>query len=76
MFLISSALGDVIKGKLPEPTPVAIKAGRLLARRFFANSTLKMNYQLVPTTIFTSLEYGCIGLPEEDAVSHYRRSKY
>ena len=35
------AIGDVIEGR-PELTPVAIQAGRLLARRLFAGHTLKV----------------------------------
>lgn len=30
-----------------------------------------MNYGLVATTVFTPLEYGCIGLCEEDAIKKY-----
>lgn len=30
-----------------------------------------MDYKLVPTTVFTPLEYGCIGLSEEDAIKEY-----
>uniref|UniRef100_A0A8C2PTM9 thioredoxin-disulfide reductase (NADPH) n=1 Tax=Cyprinus carpio TaxID=7962 RepID=A0A8C2PTM9_CYPCA len=48
------AIGDIAEGR-PELTPTAIKAGRLLARR------------LVATTVFTPLEYGCVGLSEEEA---------
>ncbi|KAL7676257.1 hypothetical protein ACOME3_002513 [Neoechinorhynchus agilis] len=50
-----------------ELTPVAIKAGILLAERLFSKSTKKMNYNAVPTTVFTPLEYGCIGLSEQEA---------
>lgn len=60
------ALGDVIKGEL-ELTPVAIKAGRLLARRLYDNSSAWMDYNLVPTTVFTPLEYSCVGLTEDAA---------
>ena len=35
------AVGDVLDGK-PELTPVAIQAGKLLARRLFAGSKLKV----------------------------------
>lgn len=55
----------------PELTPVAIHAGKLLAKRLFANSKEKMDYANVATTIFTPLEYGSVGLSEEDAVSKY-----
>jgi len=30
-----------------------------------------MGYDAVPTTVFTPLEYGCIGLSEEDAVKKF-----
>jgi len=54
------ALGDVVEGRL-ELTPTAIMAGKLLAHRLFAKSTLLTNYRYVPTTVFTPLEYGCCG---------------
>lgn len=60
------AIGDVQKGKL-QLTPLAIKAGRLLADRLFGSSKACCNYFDVATTVFTPLEYGCIGLAEEDA---------
>ncbi|XP_075130676.1 thioredoxin reductase 1, cytoplasmic [Leptodactylus fuscus] len=64
------AIGDVLEGKL-ELTPVAIQAGRLLARRLYGNSTLKCDYINVPTTVFTPLEYGACGLSEENAILKY-----
>jgi thioredoxin reductase (NADPH) len=54
------ALGDVLYGQL-ELTPVAIKAGALLANRLFRGHTEKMDYVNVPTTVFSPLEYGCWG---------------
>ena len=30
-----------------------------------------MDYQNVPTTVFTPLEYGFVGLSEEDAIKQY-----
>jgi thioredoxin reductase (NADPH) len=60
------AIGDVIEG-MPELTPVAIQAGRLLAGRLFGGKTKKMDYADIATTVFTPLEYGVIGLSEEDA---------
>lgn len=60
------ACGDVLDGRL-ELTPVAIEAGRRIARRLFNGSTKLMNYDTIPTTVFTPLEYGCCGLSEEDA---------
>ncbi|PBC30714.1 thioredoxin reductase 1, mitochondrial isoform X2 [Apis cerana] len=62
------AVGDVLHKK-PELTPVAIHAGRLLARRLFGNSTEQMDYVNVATTVFSPLEYGCVGLSEEAAIA-------
>ncbi|XP_030061586.1 thioredoxin reductase 3 isoform X2 [Microcaecilia unicolor] len=61
------AIGDILDGKL-ELTPVAIQAGRLLARRLYGGSSVKCDYINVPTTVFTPLEYGCCGLSEERAI--------
>mmetsp|Transcript_12808 Transcript_12808/g.16827 ORF Transcript_12808/g.16827 Transcript_12808/m.16827 type:complete len:676 (-) Transcript_12808:421-2448(-) len=61
------ALGDVIDG-VPELTPSAIQAGKLLARRLFKGSGEAMDYGNVCTTVFTPLEYGCCGLTEEEAI--------
>ncbi|XP_068629416.1 thioredoxin reductase 1, mitochondrial isoform X2 [Battus philenor] len=61
------AVGDVLEGR-PELTPVAIHAGRLLARRMFGGSSQHMDYDNVATTVFTPLEYGCVGLSEEVAM--------
>ena len=60
------AIGDVLDGR-PELTPVAIQAGRLLANRLSGISNQMMNYRLVPTTVFTPLEYSCCGMSEEEA---------
>lgn len=60
------AVGDVMEG-CPELTPVAIQAGRLLARRLFGDETQPMDYVNIATTVFTPIEYGSVGLSEEDA---------
>lgn len=74
------AIGDIIDGdKLDPPsattelTPVAIQAGKLLARRLYQEGGVtdcasKMDYQKVATTVYTPLEYGAIGLSEEEAI--------
>lgn len=54
-----------------ELTPVAIKAGKLLVRRLFSGATEKMDYINVPTTVFTPLEYGFVGLSELQAEKKY-----
>ena len=52
----------------PELTPVAIESGAQLARRLFGGSAQLMQYQYVPTTVFTlPSEYAFVGLSEEQA---------
>lgn len=60
------AIGDVLDDK-PELTPVAIQAGKLLARRLCGVSEMVTDYANICTTVFTPLEYGCCGLSEEEA---------
>ncbi|XP_053444758.1 thioredoxin reductase 2, mitochondrial isoform X1 [Nycticebus coucang] len=64
------AIGDVAEGR-PELTPTAIMAGKFLAQRLFGQSSALMDYDSVPTTVFTPLEYGCVGLSEEEAVARH-----
>lgn len=52
----------------PELTPVAIQAGLLLARRLFGNSKQYMDYKNVCTTVFTPIEYACVGYSEDEAL--------
>ncbi len=91
-------------GAVLELTPVAIKAGILLAKRLcagspqhcckadgtgrtqlsphsshggmgllssvrYGGSTHEMDYKTVPTTVFTPMEYGAVGLSEEEALA-------
>lgn len=60
------AIGDCAEGR-PELTPPAIMAGKLLAARLFGNSNVLMDYKNIATTVFTPLEYGCVGYSEEEA---------
>jgi thioredoxin reductase (NADPH) len=67
------AIGDALAGR-PELTPVAIQAGKRLARRLTAPATGSggsdaMDYDNVPTVVFTPFEYACVGLSEEHAIS-------
>jgi thioredoxin reductase (NADPH) len=64
------AIGDINEGK-PELTPVAIKAGKMLARRLFGKAFGPMDYTNIPTTVFAPIEYGTIGLSEEAAIEKY-----
>jgi thioredoxin reductase (NADPH) len=60
------AIGDVAQDR-PELTPVAIKAGNLLADRLFGGMSKLMDYLHVPTVVFTPYEYGCVGYTQEQA---------
>ncbi|XP_077776797.1 thioredoxin reductase 2, mitochondrial [Podarcis muralis] len=64
------AIGDITEGR-PELTPTAIAAGKLVAQRLFGQSAELMDYDNVPTTVFTPLEYGCVGLSEEEAAGRF-----
>jgi glutathione reductase (NADPH) len=60
------AMGDVT-GKL-QLTPVAVAAGRKLADRLFGGvPDAKLDYNLVPTVMFTHPPIGTIGLTEQAA---------
>jgi len=63
-------VGDVMEN-CPELTPVAIKAGQFLARRLFGDSKEPMDYNSICTTVFTPIEYACVGLSEEDAAERF-----
>ena len=52
----------------PELTPVAIQAGKRLAHRLFGNVNEAMDYINICTTVFTPIEYSCVGLSEDDAI--------
>ena len=43
----------------------------MLARRIYGGSKAAMDYDLVPTAVFSPLEYGCVGLSEEEAIAKY-----
>uniref|UniRef100_A0A1A9ZSF4 Thioredoxin-disulfide reductase n=1 Tax=Glossina pallidipes TaxID=7398 RepID=A0A1A9ZSF4_GLOPL len=64
------AVGDVVKGR-PKLTPVAIKAGRSVARRLFGGENCCVNYNNIPTTLFTPLEYSFVGITEEEALRRF-----
>lgn len=70
------AVGDAVDGR-PELTPAAIAAGRLLARRLYmdgqnpAYPSHAVDFSQIATTVFTPLEYGCVGLSEEEAMGRY-----
>lgn len=66
------ALGDVI-GKV-DLTPTAIAAGRLLSDRLYAGAPLKdtqMDYDFVPTAVFSHPPIAVCGLTEMEAIQRY-----
>ncbi|KXS12547.1 thioredoxin reductase TR2 [Gonapodya prolifera JEL478] len=66
-------IGDVLQDK-PELTPLAIQTGKLLSRRLYQGSSELTDYDMIPTTVFTPLEYGSIGLSEEAAIAKFGES--
>lgn len=64
------AVGDCI-GKV-ELTPVAVKAGRLLSERLFnGQDDAHMDYDLIPTVVFSHPPIGTMGLTEPQAIAEY-----
>ena len=67
------AVGDIITGAV-QLTPVAIAAGRLLSDRLFAGVPEEqtiMDYENVPTVVFSHPTIGVMGLTEKQAVERY-----
>ena len=50
---------------------MAIQAGVSLARRLFGGSKEQMDYVNICTTVFTPIEYSCVGISEDDAIAKY-----
>ncbi|PMH46075.1 glutathione-disulfide reductase [Vibrio sp. 10N.286.49.B3] len=64
-------VGDIMEGGV-ELTPVAVKAGRQLSERLFnGKTTAKMDYDLIPTVVFSHPPIGTIGLTEQEADAQY-----
>jgi glutathione reductase (NADPH) len=64
-------VGDIMEGGV-ELTPVAVKAGRQLSERLFNNKPdAKMDYDLIPTVVFSHPPIGTIGLTEQQAIEQY-----
>ncbi len=64
------AIGDVT-GRAPL-TPVAIAAGRRLADRLFDNQPeRKLDYEFIPTVVFTHPPIGTVGITEDEARAQY-----
>jgi glutathione reductase (NADPH) len=52
-------------------TPVAINEGRAFADTHFGNKPRQMNYENVPTAVFSNPEAATVGLTEEEARAQY-----
>lgn len=64
------AVGDII-GKV-ELTPVAVAAGRKLAERLFNNKPNEhLNYENIPTVVFSHPPIGTVGLTEKEALDKF-----
>lgn len=59
------AVGDVIGGM--ELTPVALAEGMNLAKRLFDGDNSVLDYNFIPTAIFSSPNLATVGFNEEDA---------
>ncbi|HBO37232.1 MAG TPA: glutathione-disulfide reductase [Pasteurellaceae bacterium] len=65
------AVGDIIEGGI-ELTPVAVAAGRRLSERLFNGKPNEhLDYNLVPTVVFSHPPIGTIGLTEPKAIEQY-----
>ncbi|WP_339897070.1 glutathione-disulfide reductase [uncultured Gilvimarinus sp.] len=63
------AIGDVV-GRA-ELTPVALAEGMALARNLFGEAGQPVNYDLIPTAVFTQPNIATVGLSEELAREKY-----
>lgn len=65
------AVGDITENGVPL-TPVAVASGRRLSERLFNNKPNEhLDYNLIPTVIFSHPPIGTVGLSEEDAKAQY-----
>jgi thioredoxin reductase (NADPH) len=63
------SLGDVVG--IMDLTPVAIMQGKFIAEKLFKSSSKKLNYDFIPTTIFSPMEYGVCGITELQSFEKY-----
>lgn len=53
-------------------TPVAIREGHAVADTLFGNNPWRVNYDQIPTAVFSTPELGTVGLSEHDARARYK----
>jgi len=63
------AVGDVIDRVAL--TPVALAEGEALVRRLFNTGARTVNYELVPSAVFSQPNVATVGLTEEEAAARY-----
>ena len=63
------AVGDVIGG--PELTPVALAEGMVLARHLYGEGSDPLDYDNIPTAIFTQPNAATVGLTESEAKERF-----
>lgn len=63
------AVGDVIGGM--ELTPVALAEGMAFARREFGDMDAPMDYEFIPTAVFSQPNIGTVGFTEEQAKAEF-----
>lgn len=63
------ALGDLIDRM--QLTPIALAEGMTLVRHLYKGGSEPLDYNLVPTAVFSLPTIGCVGLTEEDALEQY-----
>lgn len=68
------AIGDVTLA--PALTPVAIAAGRKLSDRLFGNKPqAHLNYENIPSVVFSHPPVGSVGLSEQEAIAVHGQDK-
>ncbi len=67
------ALGDVI-GRV-ELTPVAIREGMALSENLFKGGSTKVDYDFIPTAVFSQPNIGTVGFSEAEAKEKYGEIK-
>ncbi|MHA1565038.1 MAG: glutathione-disulfide reductase, partial [Alphaproteobacteria bacterium] len=63
------AMGDVLDRV--QLTPVSLAEGLLLARALFGGGDSAVDYETIPTAVFSQPTIGTVGLTEEDARARY-----
>ena len=63
------AVGDVTDRV--QLTPVAIREGHALADRLFGDGAANVDYEMIPTAVFSTPEIGTVGFAEHDAVKSF-----